>query len=418
VRASSGQASIEWLGLLALLVVAVTLGLGVAMSQGVFVGRSVTRQMARALCVVGHGDCQRDREACTTASAGERQTATFSLMVVRLSGGSLALVERRSDGTIAITRAPQAALGLVATGGLAAKLRFAGFHATIGGEVQAAIMAGARTGRTWIASGPAQAADLLDRLDHARDSLPSPDIVYREGSLEESLGISASVDVAGIDLDGPRAEVSWNARVGSRVDHRTGHRTTYATAAWSGSVNAGTLWSAGDTGGGELYEVESDAAGRPLDLRVITTGPYRATTDLPSILSSEQGLIGVPATRGERAYLLTAHLDLTDPENLAAARGLVAALGRTKPHIGAPAAASAALRRRIDESGTIEAQVIERDDSQDGLGVSVTVDGLQLGADLERDRSSTRLLAAVSRGLDGQWLPRDDCVARAWLNQR
>ncbi|MDX6715800.1 MAG: hypothetical protein QOH30_2358, partial [Baekduia sp.] len=50
-----GQASLEWLAVVAL--VATVLGLGAALAQAGYVGRRVTREMARAVCLVGAGDC-------------------------------------------------------------------------------------------------------------------------------------------------------------------------------------------------------------------------------------------------------------------------------------------------------------------------------------------------------------------------
>ena len=61
-----GQASVEWLAVVAL--VAVMLGLGAALAQAGYVGRRVTREMARAICLVGSGDCRRDQEPCVVGS--------------------------------------------------------------------------------------------------------------------------------------------------------------------------------------------------------------------------------------------------------------------------------------------------------------------------------------------------------------
>src|SRR3954449_13110518 len=97
-RASAGQASVEWLGLVAL--VATLFGLGAALAQAGFVGRHVTREMSRALCRVGHGDCERDGEPCVTRTEGGGGSIVLNLVVVRLGGGSEALLEQRSDGTV------------------------------------------------------------------------------------------------------------------------------------------------------------------------------------------------------------------------------------------------------------------------------------------------------------------------------
>jgi hypothetical protein len=199
--------------------------------------------------------------------------------------------------------------------------------------------------------------------------------------------------------------LAFDRHAGWSADRRTGHRTAYVQASWAASGSAGGQGVLGLSGGGETFAVELDAAGRPLDLRVIATGGFGGSRDLPAVVQPVAGLLAVGAGT-DRVYEVTSHLDLTDAANLAAARDLLNAIaGRT-----ATAAPSQALRRRIDTRGTVEARILSQGSKSSGAGFHVTFDGLKIGGSAEVVQRSQQLLAATSRGLDGQWLTRADCL--------
>ena len=52
-------------------------------------GRRVTREMARAICLVGRGDCRRDQEPCVVGSQANRQGMTVHLLFYRLGEDKL-----------------------------------------------------------------------------------------------------------------------------------------------------------------------------------------------------------------------------------------------------------------------------------------------------------------------------------------
>jgi hypothetical protein len=108
----------------------------------------------------------------------------------------------------------------------------------------------------------------------------------------------------------------------------------------------------------------------------------------------------------DRRYEVTAHLDLTDPRHLAAARELLDAIHDKH----ARATPGPELRRLIEARGTIEARVLsERATSDDG-GAAGGLGGGKVGYETHAEHHERRLLAAASRGLDGQWITRTDCV--------
>ena len=79
---------------------------------------------------------------------------------------------------------------------------------------------------------------------------------------------------------------------------------------------------------------------------------------------------------------------------------------------GAAVAVAAALRRRLDEVGVVHARTYDADQRRYGIDGSVGVEGVQLGASLSRTLLDSHLVAAATRGLDGVWRVRHDCLER------
>jgi hypothetical protein len=411
-RSSPGQASIEWMGLLALL--AVLFVGGAWMAHGVFVGRAITREFARALCRVRDGDCYRDTEPCVVDADASSVNTTVSLFIIKGSHGKATIVEERSDGTVAITEVPDWGGGLDAEGGFGTKIKVKGIDVDVSATLSAGLHARLGNGKTWIAANPAEAKRLLARLKDGK--MPPPDITYRDGAhIDESYGLGAEASVGGLSLASLGGSRDRRNMVGLRTDHRTGHKRYSAQTSvdLAGSLSVlGAKVDGAHRSGGELYEIEYDASGRPLDLRISTSGRYGDAGDLPAVVASDGGLIGGEVAGGEdRSYVVAAHLDLTVPANLAAARKLVAALSDQRLRLADPAKATAALRERVEQQGTIEAQIVEDHAGEAGGWAGTATIGLTAGIEHETASSTSRLLAATSRGLDGQWLGRSDCIA-------
>src|SRR4051812_31897103 len=417
-RSERGQASLEWLAVVAL--VATLLSLGAALAEAGFLGRRVTRGMARAICVVSSGDCWRDREPCALRTAEHRGGVAVQLAVVKLGGGQIAVLEQRSDGTVAVTRGTSALLGIQAGAGLSRGLALAGLDVSAAAALTAAYDATAEQARTWVVASRADADRLIAGLRPHQlagggrapappmqpGSAPLPDVTYRQLGTEATLDATLGAAVGADQVTLAAGALRFDRLAGTRVDHRTGHRTIYVRAASNASLDVDGVLGLRRAGGGETYAVELDAAGRPLDLQVTATGAFAGSADLPDVVQPVAGLLAAGAPDG-RVFQVVAHLDLTDAANLAAARGLLDAM---HPHVGAPAAATAALRRRLDARGTVEARVLAEAREAADHHVQVPV-GPALGASWGHADVTTQLLAATSRGLDGRWITRTDCVS-------
>jgi hypothetical protein len=404
-RSERGQGSLEWVAVVAL-VTALLGATGTALAQAGFLGRRVTREMARAVCVVSDGDCWRDRVPCVTGSSGDVHSWKASVALLRFGKDRLALVERRSDGTVAVTLEGAWKGGVEATGGTPrASVHLKGIDFTAGGEVTASLLARLGDGRTWIVSSEAEARALIA----AGGAQRPPDVTYTDRAWLSGLGAAIGTDAFGGDAsaDVVQGDVASDQHWGTSTDHRTGHRTVSIHASWSASAQlVGDVLGVSGGDEGPTIAVEADAAGRPLDLRITSTGTYGGSRDLPAVVQPVAGLLAKRAG-ADRRYEVTAHLDLTDPRALAAARDLLDAIARKH----ARARPGAALRQLIDERGTIEARVLSEQSSSDDGGAAGGLGGGKVGYETHAEHHERRLLAATSRGLDGQWITRTDCVA-------
>ena len=423
VRGQSGQASLEYAVVIG--VVASAVAVGAAAARGDQIAGAVTGQMARAVCVVSSGDCDRDRAPCVRSSQRTTSSGHVNALVLRLGGEAVGIVEERSDGTFVVTRMTGGSAGLDVGVGADAGLSLGGRSFLVGGELRAAVLAHLGRGRTWVVRSRSAAEDLVGILGRKLPTagrgtarrvkrslgppLPPPDQTFGDKGWSVTLGANGGVGPGQASLTLTAKDVA-----GSRLDVRTGHRTVYLrrTNGLKAAVEMGRRL-AGAGGAGSLagvysYSVEFDRDGRPLDLAVVESGAFEGSADLPTRAQPVAGMLGIP-TKGARMQETETHLDLTDGASLAAARDFIAQVNDPSPGLGALAKVSAALERRLDEAGTVQARTYETGGRTYG-GSGHLAGGLKVGGAYERSTHTSTLLAAYSRGRDGQWTARRDCV--------
>jgi hypothetical protein len=169
------------------------------------------------------------------------------------------------------------------------------------------------------------------------------------------------------------------------------------------------------TGDGALDELDTvtvDRAGRPLDLGILRGDELSGSVSLPRVAQPAAGFLDVPSS-GARRWEAEQHLDLTEPENLAAAGAFLAQVKAPHPRLGRAVAVSAALRRALDERGVLDVRTFAMTDTSSGVDAGVRVGVGPVGAGYERRTRSARLVAAMQRGPDGLWRRRADCVGDA-----
>jgi hypothetical protein len=397
--------------------VTAVLGAVALIADGSGIPAAVDHQLLRALCIVRGGECEQDRAPCPVRSDRRDDAVSARILVFRVGVDKTLIREERSDGTVAVTVAYGEEGGLEVSGGAHLEVALGRGGVALGGELTAAAVATRERGYTWVLRD-GRAADALmghlgagaRKLDGliASGRVPAPTQRYRHGGLA-SRGSAAAGKLPSVGLGLSSQDVA-----GTRTDATTGRRTFYVQRTVEGSVSL-TYGTAGATGARtdrERYAVTYDAAGRPVDLMVITTGIYRGSFDLPARLQPAVGLLSAP-TGHVRTYVEETHLDLTDPESLHAARDFLDQVRHPDAvHTGAAVAVAAALRRRLDAIGVVHARTYDADERRYGIDGSVGVEGVQLGASLSRTLLDSHLIAAATRGLDGVWRLRGDCLSR------
>jgi hypothetical protein len=411
-----GQAGVDYVGVL--LLVTVVLGAVALVADASGVPQAVDHQLLRALCVVRGGECEQDRAPCPVRSNRRDDAVSARILVFHVGADKTLIREERSDGTVAVTVAYGEQSGLEVSGGAHLEVSLGRGGVGLGGELTAAAVAARERGYTWVLRD-GHAADALmgrlgvgpGRLDAliASGRVPAPTQLYRHGGL----GSRGSASVGTV----PAATLGLSSQdvAGVRTDASTGRRTFYVQRTVEGSLSL-TYATAGATAAHtarERYAVTYDAAGRPVDLMVLTTGIYRGSFDLPGRLQPVVGLLSAP-TGHVRTYVEETHLDLTDPESLRVARAFLAQVRHPDVvNVGAAVAIAAALRRRLDAAGVVHARSYDADQRRYGIDGSVGVEGVQLGASVSRTLLDSHLVAAATRGLDGVWRVRGDCLGRA-----
>jgi hypothetical protein len=410
-----GQAGVDYVGVL--LLVTVVLGAVALVADGAGIPQAVDHQLLRALCVVRGGECEQDRAPCPVRSDRRDDSVSARILVFHVGADKTLIREERSDGTVAVTVAYGEQAGVEVSGGAHLEVALGRGGLGLGGELTAAAVAMRERGYTWVLRDGRAADALMGRLgvgagkldaQIASGRVPPPTQRYRHGGLA-SRGSASAGTVARATLGLSSQDVA-----GVRIDASTGRRTLYVQRTVEGSVSL-TQGVAGATGGRmarERYAVTYDDAGRPVDLMVVTTGTYRGSFDLPARLQPVAGLLSAP-TGHVRTYVEETHLDLTDPESLRVARAFLEQVRHPGAvHAGAAVAIAAALRRRLDAVGVVHARTYDADERRYGVDGSVGVEGVQLGASLSRTLLDAHLVAAATRGLDGVWRTRRDCLRR------
>jgi Flp pilus assembly pilin Flp len=401
-----GQATLEYaVVVLVVALVLVTAG-GVAAAQGDGVADGFTRQVARALCLVSAGDCDRELEPCVVGTGTWTRQAAGTVVVLRLGTDRTVITEERSDGTLTVTFVEADAGGLDLGSGVGGHVG----AVRLGGDLAATVLARSGDGAVWELPDARQAPALLERLRRGRWAVgePAPAATFDEFAWSVALTGAVGAKVQG--ALGLTAADTY----GVRRERSSGRRTFYVRRA-NDLVGTATLR---DTGGSvsaareEEYAVTVDADGRPVDLAVLRHGRLGGSADLPELVQPAAGLLSVP-TRGDRAWVTETHLDLTDPANAATAGAFLAQVRSPRPRLGQAVDVSRALARRLERNGVVHASTYALVGRTSGFDVRGGAGPVRGGLTWSTAETGARLLAAATRGRDGTWVHRVDCDQRA-----
>jgi hypothetical protein len=401
-----GQATLEYAVMVLVVVFVLLAAGGVAAAQGDGVADGFTRQLARALCLVSAGDCDRELEPCVVGTGTWARQTAGTVVVLRLGTDRTVITEERSDGTLTVTFVEADLGGLDVGEGVGGHIG----AVRLGGDLAATVLARSGDGAVWELPDARQAPALLERLrrGHWAVGEPAPTATFDESGW--SVGLSGT---AGATVQGALGLTAADT-YGSRRDTSSGRRTFYVRRA-NDLVGTATIRDTGASASAareEEYAVTVDASGRPVDLAVMRHGRLGASADLPELVQPAAGLLSVP-TRGDRVWVTETHLDLTDPANAATAGAFLAEVRSPRPRLGSAVDISRELARRLQHSAVVNARTYALVGKTSGFDVRAGSGPVRGRLTWSTAETSARLLAAATRGRDGTWVRRGDCDPRA-----
>lgn len=394
-RNTSGQAAVEYIAVVCIVAIVFAIAGGFVLN-GRAIAAATLGQLKRGLCIVEGHDCPEEHPPCTVSSRENGTDMSADVFVVRLGGGSSAIVERRSDGKVAVTITDHLDAG--GTTGFGANFKV-GDKLAMGGEVRAAIVATLGHGKTYEVANELQAEALIRRLrrpnvdpnlvtpavratwrriDAVLPRVPAPVSQYRD------LGIEGSAEI------GPLA---GKLSGGAREETASGERTYYLKAGASLEGTSGVTSGRG-SGDGQIA-VTLDRHGRPLDLMLVGVLEAHASADVPARLQEVAGDLRVGS--GTRLQV-EGHLDLTQPGQWSAVRAAF-----DDP---------AGLVDMVYDGGVVQARTYAVRDSSIDVSGHVK-EGLAIGGSFSHTSQHMRLLSAMEHTPEGFWVPRYDCMVAA-----
>lgn len=428
LREERGQATHEYVALLAVVAIAITALAGLSASG---VGASVLRGLQRGICAVTPGPCPRliavrdDLAPCQLRRDDRVERFGETIGIVELGTSQTLKAVRNSDGTVVVTLADGNDAGAV--------WKFGGGVETGGAAAGAKRRAGAGlvwgSGRSWTLPNEAAALDFLARygdkattkgraVDQVRSicsllcdaigwrphaELPPPDATYEEiggaARFEQLLGGRQwSGQLKG--LLGRKRERDGSSTTYVRLDAELLAQLALPLGAFEGRAGAEGVLS---------IERAPDGTPRTLGVGVAGSGAGRAAAKGRAGAGAGRGGSGGGEADVLRGALveLEATLDLSDAGNLALASAVVDGLADRHAWSDLPRRA-AALGERFLSDGQIDLRAYRTSASARGLGAEIAA-GVGLGAGWKQTTTGLELLAAWTRLPGLPFLARDDC---------
>lgn len=412
LRNPRGQASLEYLALIALVAIVIT-GAAALTSGGL--GTEVAYGVRRGLCAVAHTKCPprprdvADLPPCPLGRSSRTEDFSVSVAFVKLGGGLGVLEERTSDGRVAITFTNSGSAGLTAGVGAHFAIGQVRVGAAAGGDVGVTFSAG----RSW--TFPSQkAADVFvqhygsDQTMAGRlgndvrraclpcqiagwepDTPPQPDAVFLEGGLRAGLKVVAGA--------GAHAELQGTLQgVLGRRQGRDG-TTLYVRldAATAGRFFVG-LGLGATAGASAFAELSADHAGH-LQKLVVRSARRWSTQSAPR---RTPGSVRPPKFAGNGGLTeLETSLDLGDPASRDAALGFLERGGLPR------------LLARMRDHGVSTTRSYRLQDTHDGVGGAVGL-GAVAGGGYASDSQGLELTGVSTRLPGIGFLPRADCLSQ------
>lgn len=449
LRGERGGISAEYMGLVAL-AAAVVFALVSAP-----VGQTIADEVERLVCEIAHGgECPAEAvdPECLLASSTRTAGMEVTVGIFTVGGGATLIKEVYADGRTVFTLVDDAEVAAELIAGVRARAGRIGFNAaasaSAGGRLEGARVfefGDADAARAFearvrnegtvrdllhqaaegdgilggILGGPLAGLDPLGIKDgiadlvfgEDADDLPAPTATYIdvEAFVDGDASLAAGIPGLDVELDGA-AEAAGGAKVltsGPEAGNVELHYELSAEAAG----DLGILAMGPGVGGDAKVTVtmildnQGDNVFRPTRLKVSATAGYTGSPLNVTDIVHQADLAGLTraierASAGStdgtgRQIELTGELDLTDPENLAAAVGL----------LGGGVGGVPALVQRLDEDGRLTFQTYETSASETGAEIAVGL-GVGGGGGFDSSSDTQDLTSALVRDPGGGWTPR------------
>ena len=402
MRCSRGQATVDYVALIAVLAVVLTAALGFSTGAAPGIVNAVAGQLRHALCVVGGGLCpDLAPRPCAVASTRDTHHFAVSLVVVRVDRDRYVLREEMSDGTVRLTVARSGALGVEGAVGARATVRVRGRDVGMTDEARIGAQGVRASGRVFVARAEREAAAFMRAIgDGADPPVPARETFY-EGGVRGLATLGAGNPVAGASLRGLSGVL-----VGGRRDLRTDDVTLGVGAGGSGwgAVTIALGGPVATTERAVTLAVTLDGRRRATELALTASGTLAAGAALPPSLSRVVGgrasALSVDG-RGRR-FEFDARLDLRDPLVVAAWKRFLE--DRGSGH------AIRALGEAVRDRARLDLRTYRTSSTSSGVSAGIG-QVVQAAGEYDHTIENARLLSASTRPPGGLWEKRLDCVA-------
>jgi len=432
-RSIAGQASAEYVALLAV-VGAVVAGAAV-MGSPPALALKIAAALRHGICRVAGGVCTSGEASaaglspCLVHARADRQRLGGRVLVVRLGRGDALLVERRSDGSAAVSFTDGGSgggtvgVGLRLPSGPRVGVRGgAGLQFTAGRTWEfTTFAAAARFVRRW-APRESLGGETLGLLRRAcpicrrRPSapMPKPDATFHEGGAYGEFAAALRLGIRNAEA-GAKETGEAGVIMGRRVA-RGGRVTWYDRVDLEAAGRLGAVLGALQAHHASEAALEiTSVHGRPVELRVRAAARWHGKVDLPAgagslseLTAALRGAPTAPPGGVGRRVEAEVTLDLTDPANRRALRGAAEVLAlRVRPSDWGDRLR--ALAERLDADGAVDVRLLRVGLDERDLGAEAAL-GLGVGGEYRRTREVRALMRAWSLRGGGGLREREDCV--------
>jgi hypothetical protein len=386
--AERGQATVDYVALVAVLVLLIGAAASAAGIGAPGAANAVLGQTHRALCIVSGRSCEVVRaRPCTVASTHDSHHFAVNVVLLRLDKDRYVLRERLSDGTVRLTVATRTGAGAEVGVGLRVQVQKDGRTLGAVDEARVGVQGVFGRGRVFRARDEHEADAIMRVIRGDGGRMPPPREVFYEGGIRELGRAGLSALIVGAGFEGVSEAV-----IGVRQDRANGALTISLNYGATANALAHALLSGPAIIGSEqvVMALTLDREGRQVELSL--TG---AAESAPGAL--RHGRQRLDGKRREFA----ARVDLTDPA--------VAAAWRDFQRRPKSLSAIRALADRLRARAHVDTRVYGTGISVKGVAAGVGA-FFRVGAETEHTVESAQLEAAATRPPGGLWEPRLDCV--------